>query len=177
MEKNDAAFTAFAYGTHADAYWNAGLGNLDLFDLAMIGLTPDIADLVPWSGISQAADIAVRLGDKWVTDAIDSTIGQGTTEQLRDLAEEGFSELGEGIDEVFGEGATETLIDGLEEIAEAVPEIYEEGQELIGEGISAAEELVGLPPGSVEDSADYLRENAQDGVNWIQDNVWSPLWE
>ena len=61
LEKDSTQFRAFAYDTHPQAYWDAGLGNLGILDLIMIGLTPDVGDLVPWEGISQVADIAVRL--------------------------------------------------------------------------------------------------------------------
>ncbi len=65
LEKDDPAFTAFAYGTHADAYLYAGLENLNPFDLAMIGTTPDVQDLLTQSGLSQAVETGLRLLPYW----------------------------------------------------------------------------------------------------------------
>ncbi len=65
LEKDDPAFTAFAYGTHADAYLYAGLKDLNPFDLAMIGTTPDVQDLLTQAGLSQAVETGLRLLPYW----------------------------------------------------------------------------------------------------------------
>jgi len=65
LEKDDPAFTAFAYGTHADAYLYSGLDNLNPFDLAMIGTTPDVQDLLTQAGLSQAVETGLRLLPYW----------------------------------------------------------------------------------------------------------------
>lgn len=175
LERNDGAFKSFAYGTHADAYWNAGLGSLGPLDLAMVGLTPDIKDLVPWSGISQAADIAVRLGKKWTKDAIDAVGGKGTASQMKALAKEGFDKVGAKIDGLLGAGTTSKYLEAAKQLGDdaitKTSEVYESGRKKAGEAISWGEEKLGMEPGTVSKTADSVRESAQGGVNWVQDKL------
>ena len=39
-------FTEFAFGTHAAAYWDAGLRELPFSDVKIVGATPDFSDMV-----------------------------------------------------------------------------------------------------------------------------------
>jgi len=44
VEQDDAAFMDFAFDTHPDAYWNAGLKDLSWLDKAKIATTPDLKE-------------------------------------------------------------------------------------------------------------------------------------
>ena len=104
LERDDAAFTSFAYDTHPEAYWQAGLGELPVGDLANIGLTPDVKDLLAWDGLVQVGDIALRLAMKWGEDGIDALAGEGTTDQMGEALLDGFEMIGAGIDDIAGPG-------------------------------------------------------------------------
>ncbi|MFN3685113.1 MAG: hypothetical protein ACK41F_14430 [Fimbriimonadaceae bacterium] len=127
LERNNAAFRAFAYGTHADAYLHAGLGDLDPIDLAMIGLTPDVGDLLTIPGIAQAVETALRILPRWgdnldglspeqaaVVDAWMRS-GRATIEDITafgyELAASGLEPTIERIDSTFGEGTAERVAD------------------------------------------------------------------
>ena len=84
LERNPDKFRDFAYDTHADAYWNAGLKDLPLKDLVQIGLTPDFSDLLTPSGVDQVFDILGRYYDHY-SDELDSSLG--------DLHEEAQNEI------------------------------------------------------------------------------------
>ncbi len=182
LEKNDSAFTAFAYGTHADAYWNAGLGDLNLFDLAVIGTTPDVRDLIAKEGLLQVADIGSRLMTTWGEDAIDFVGGEGTTEELVQAAYEGFEIVGDGVDEVFGEGTAASLVEGASELGGNVADVagevasgaYDLAAEGVGVGVDAIDSLVG-EVGATEHAVDYARETVQSGFDWAGD-VWDDIW-
>ncbi|MEO6097867.1 MAG: hypothetical protein ABIW76_20295 [Fibrobacteria bacterium] len=61
MELDSAAFKTFAFETHPEAYWDAGLGNLPLTDLIIIGFTPDFKEWMDPETRSQAYDIGGRM--------------------------------------------------------------------------------------------------------------------
>ena len=103
LEKDDPAFQSFAMGTHANAYWFAGLEELDLFDLAHIALSPDAKDLFALDGIKQTIDIGTRLLEVWGEDAVDYALGEGTAEEIVNAMYEGYDVVGDGIDDVFGQ--------------------------------------------------------------------------
>lgn len=67
IELNDKLFTSFAYGTHADAYWDAGLKDLSIVDLVNIGLTPDIKHLATSDAVGQIEEIGGRLLNYWIS--------------------------------------------------------------------------------------------------------------
>jgi hypothetical protein len=165
LEKNDSAFTSFAYGTHADAYWNAGLGDLGPFDLANIGLTPDVRDLVAFDGLGQVADIGSRLLGTWGEDAIDYVAGDGATDELVDVAYEGFGVVGDGIDEVFGEGTAQALTDGADQLGQDALALAEDAHgvasDVVGEGVDALDSVIG-EEGATEAAIDSARETASD---------------
>jgi len=171
LERDDAAFTRFAYDTHPDAYWNAGLGELDIFDLSNIGLTPDARDLFGWDGILQVADIGSRLGGVWGSDAIDYIYGEGSA----DMALEGmliaYDELGQEIDGVFGEGTAHILEQTMVQTGDDLVSI---GQSLHGYASDAAETAVGVSDsvfgeGATEQAINDAGAIVSDGVDWIED--------
>jgi hypothetical protein len=84
LEEDADAFRQFAYDTHADAYWNAGLADLPISDLVRIGLTPDIKDLFTKAGLGQVADIAARLVAEYARRA-----GKSVTEFANDVLDRG----------------------------------------------------------------------------------------
>jgi hypothetical protein len=65
LETDGAAFRAFAFSTHPDAYWEAGLAELPIRDLLLILFTPDVADLLSDEGRAQTRDIELRLLSDW----------------------------------------------------------------------------------------------------------------
>ncbi|MBK7758850.1 MAG: hypothetical protein IPI35_21135 [Deltaproteobacteria bacterium] len=176
LEKNDSAFTSFAYGTHADAYWNAGLGDLSPFDLANIGLTPDVRDLVAFDGLTQVADIGSRLLGTWGEDAIDYVAGDGATDELVDVAYEGFGVVGDGIDEVFGEeGTAQALTDGADALGQDALALAEDAHgvasEVVGEGVDASDSVIGEEGATGnrhrlrQETASDLADGAEAGVD------------
>ncbi len=170
LEKNDAAFTSFCYGTHADAYWNAGLGDLGLFDLARIGLTPDMRDLLAYDGLVQVADIGSRLLGTWGEAGLDYVAGEGTTEDLVSAAYEGYAVVGAGIDEAFGEGTAASLEASARDLGAEAGELahgaYDVASEAVGEGVARVDGVMG--EGWTEQTADGAREAAGEGVDWAE---------
>ncbi len=170
LEKQNDAFRAFAYGTHADAYWSAGLGDLCPGDLAIIGLTPDVEDLLAFDGLNQVADIGGRLMDNWGAQATDHLAGEGTHQQLVDAAYEGMSVVGDGIDEVFGAGTSQALHTHADTVGVHVDTLAADGYEtvasVVGAGVDQVEECHGK--GAVSAGANHLREGAQDFVDGVQ---------
>jgi hypothetical protein len=65
IELDSKRFKSFAFGTHVDAYWNAGLSSLPLTDLRRIVLTPDLKEWGDSESRQQAYDIAGRLFEVW----------------------------------------------------------------------------------------------------------------
>lgn len=61
LERDDERFLDFAYGTHPDAYLAAGLDQLPLRDLLIIGTTPDARDLLSARGRAQIQTVLRRL--------------------------------------------------------------------------------------------------------------------
>lgn len=136
LEKNNDAFRAFAYATHPDAYWNAGLGELSLFDLASIGMTPDVEDLLAWDGILQVVDIGGRLAGTWGERGIDYVAGEGTTDELVTAAYQGLAEVGDGIDVVFGEGTAAQLRQRAGELGLEAGELAEDAYNVAASAVS-----------------------------------------
>lgn len=71
LEMDSSAFRAFAYGTHPDAYLDAGLSKLPPTDLARIVSTPDLGDLMSLDGVSQVVETGVRILPQWGEQAWD----------------------------------------------------------------------------------------------------------
>jgi hypothetical protein len=72
LERNNDEFRSFAYGTHKDAYLNAGLRFLPISDLAQIAATPDLGDLLTVDGIKQLLGTGVSLVPQWGENVIES---------------------------------------------------------------------------------------------------------
>ena len=64
VEENPEKFREFAFGTHPDAYIDAGLFSLPIQDLKDIGSTPNIEDLIGLNGLKQIFTV----GERCVTD-------------------------------------------------------------------------------------------------------------
>ncbi len=64
--ENGMALTRFAFDSHPDAYWKAGLYKLQTLDLVKILLTPDAADLTSKEGIKQVAAIGAKFVDYFI---------------------------------------------------------------------------------------------------------------
>jgi len=65
IELDSERFKKFAFDTHPDAYWNAGLGNVPLSDKWKIVWTPDGAEWKEWGTWKQALDVGVRQVGHW----------------------------------------------------------------------------------------------------------------
>lgn len=67
IELDSERFRKFAFDSHPDAYWNAGLGNLDRYfgltfgpDHLKIMAQPDLVEWIKWDTWKQAADVGTR---------------------------------------------------------------------------------------------------------------------
>lgn len=60
LERDDAAFTAFAYSTHCSTYDEAGIGKLPPSDVGHIWSAPDWKDLLSKAGLEQAACVVEK---------------------------------------------------------------------------------------------------------------------
>ena len=186
LERDDAAFTSFAYDTHPEAYWQAGLGELPVGDLANIGLTPDVKDLLAWDGLVQVGDIALRLAMKWGEDGIDALAGEGTTDQMGEALLDGFEMIGAGIDDIAGPGTSDLLESAAIQTGQDLAGFAQGAAKMVhGVAREGAEALLGvgdvfLGEGETMEALDELREGASDGVDWIEDRfedllewIWS----
>ncbi len=59
-------FHKFAFDSHVDSYWNAGLYKLNTVDLVAIVLTPNFKDLTSADGMKQATEMMGKLTDYWL---------------------------------------------------------------------------------------------------------------
>lgn len=170
LEKDNDRFRSFAFGTHADAYWQAGLGDLSPFDLATIGLTPDVEDLLAWDGITQAADIGTRLLGHWGRQAIDYAAGEGTTEELVTFLYEGYSLVGDRIDEVFGEGTTTKLAQYAEAVGMNAKELAHGAYDYVAAAVEVGAEGVDsvFGEGTVSNAVNTVRRTAQSAVEYVE---------
>ena len=65
LEQKADKFKTFAYETHSKAYLDGGLGDLTIRDLWNIGTTPDLGDILTYSGISQVVETGSELFKHW----------------------------------------------------------------------------------------------------------------
>lgn len=72
LEKDDAAFTAFAYATHSRAYLDAGLTDLPIDDLIRVAVTPNLSDTLNAQGIAVIAETAEIVAREKLAKAMDS---------------------------------------------------------------------------------------------------------
>jgi len=170
LEKDDAAFQSFAMGTHANAYWFAGLEELDLFDLAHIALSPDAKDLFALDGIKQTVDIGTRLLEVWGEDAVDYALGEGTSEEIVNAMFEGYGIVGDGIDEVFGQGTTAALEDAALQLGVETQDLMEEAyyvaSDVIEGGVDVVDGVFG--EGTVEGALDSGRQATQSVITGVE---------
>jgi RHS repeat-associated protein len=59
IETKNGLFKEFAFNSHVEAYENAGLFNLPIRDLILIGTTPDIKDLLSPNGFKQVRQVGL----------------------------------------------------------------------------------------------------------------------
>ncbi|MXN92343.1 hypothetical protein GR160_14030 [Flavobacterium sp. Sd200] len=59
-------FKEFAFDSHVDAYWNAGLYKLNTVDLVAVVLTPNFKDLTSKEGLEQATEMMGKLSEYWL---------------------------------------------------------------------------------------------------------------
>ena len=101
----------------------------------------------------------------WGEDAIDYVAGDGATDELVDVAYEGFGVVGDGIDEVFGEGTAQALTDGADALGQDALALAEDAHgvasDVVGEGVDALDSVIG-EEGATEAAIDSARETASD---------------
>jgi len=171
LERDDPAFTTFAYASHADAYWKAGLGGLNVFDLANIALTPTAKDLLEWDGVTQAADIGARLGGVWGEGAIDTLYGKGTAADAMDGLLLGYEALGDEVDVVFGAGTSAILADTAIETGSDLVDLAESAHG-VAEDVAARLVMAGdhwMGEGETEEGIDAIRRTASDVIDWVEE--------
>lgn len=69
LEQNDRAFKDFTYGTHPDAYMDAGLYNIPMSDLPKVAAVPDTGDLATERSLRQIGEIMKRYSGKMAEDS------------------------------------------------------------------------------------------------------------
>ena len=72
IELNSEEFTAFAFNTHVQAYWDSGLGELPIPDLIRIGFTPDFKEWLDKRSRVQAYDITGKLVTCWTSEVVEA---------------------------------------------------------------------------------------------------------
>lgn len=77
LEQDEAAFKAFAYGTHPEAYLKAGLLKLPAQDLLKIATTPEMKDLLTPDGLRQVWDVLRTVKPEDVGNIAWATIQEG----------------------------------------------------------------------------------------------------
>ncbi|TQF68267.1 hypothetical protein FK531_14260 [Rhodococcus spelaei] len=65
LEHNGEDFRAFAYGTHSQAYINAGVCDLPINDLRIILFTPRLFDLLTLGGVEEMTDVLIMCLGIW----------------------------------------------------------------------------------------------------------------
>ena len=88
LELNGAAFRAFAYGTHPNAYVAAGLSKLPPSDLLKISTTPDMGDLLTIDGVSQMVETGLKVLPQWGSQGVDWAAKKGG--QAADLGKQAW---------------------------------------------------------------------------------------
>jgi hypothetical protein len=170
LEQNSAAFRTFAFDTHPQCYWDAGLGGLPVADLLTIGLTPDTPDLLSFDGIGQVADIVGRLLGAWGNDALDVVLWDGAADQLVQHAYEGLLVVGDGIDHLFGDGAAARMGEAAKQVGATVEGLAKNVHGAIatffGAGKATHDRLFG--EGSVDEALGNARRGAQQGVEVVE---------
>jgi hypothetical protein len=69
IELDSKEFGDFAFASHPDAYWKAGLSELHPMDLLRIGWTPDFKEWLDEKSRVQVYDIAGRYFELWTREA------------------------------------------------------------------------------------------------------------
>ncbi|HBP17437.1 MAG TPA: hypothetical protein DEA08_06560, partial [Planctomycetes bacterium] len=84
LEREDQRFLDFAYDTHPDAYLEAGLDQLPLRDLLIIGSTPDARDLLSERGRRQILLVLRRMVGACREDGLGGCLVTRLTRELRE---------------------------------------------------------------------------------------------
>jgi hypothetical protein len=180
LEADGPAFRRFAFDTHPQAYWDAGLGGLPVADLLTIGLTPDSEDLLSFEGIVQVGDIAGRLAGAWGADALDLLAGNGASTWLVERVADGVLATRRGVDALFGDGASATMDAaaaslgvGLESLAKGIHGVFAGG---VGAVAGAIDTVAG--DGATSRATNGLRADLQQGIEVVEDaGEWAAgLW-
>ncbi|HCH62665.1 MAG: hypothetical protein CL927_08430 [Deltaproteobacteria bacterium] len=171
LELDGAAFRSFAFDTHPECYWAAGLGELPLADLLTIGLTPDTPDLLSFDGLGQVADIAGRLLGAWGSEALDVVLWDGAADRLVQHAYAGLLVVGDGINHIFGDGASETLRGAASAVGATVESLAQDIHGAIAGALTvgrdAHDRIWG--DGATDEALGQARMAAQQGVERVED--------
>jgi len=101
LERDDAAFTRFAYQTHPQAYVESGLYDLPVQDLLAILATPDLDDILTPLGTAQILDALKMLRPSDMDDILVATGKEAVRDAAREVGEAG-SIIARGVGRVLG---------------------------------------------------------------------------
>jgi len=101
LERDDAAFTKFAYETHPSAYVEGGLYDLPVQDLLAIAKTPDLKDIMTPLGIAQTVDALKLLRPGDIDDILIATGQEAAKDVVRDVVATGGAVV-KGVGKVLG---------------------------------------------------------------------------
>jgi hypothetical protein len=87
LELDSEELTKFAFESHANVYWAAGLDKIEILDLIRIGFTPDFSEWLDERSRVQAYDISGKLVQAWTKDVIEAV------QQRSESAAEYFKEI------------------------------------------------------------------------------------
>jgi hypothetical protein len=74
LESTSEGFHAFAFGTHPNAYLDAGLAELPVMDLILISMTPDLGDLLTPDGLAQIGVVLPEVAPEKIREAIEDQV-------------------------------------------------------------------------------------------------------
>ncbi|MCA2813573.1 MAG: hypothetical protein IM477_13910, partial [Microcystis sp. M090S1] len=188
LERNTDAFRDFAYETHPDAYWDAGLKDLPIKDLLEIGSTPDFKDLLTPEGLEQVAEIAERyvkdkaqqLEDK-LNDLVNK-IGDGTGDIVEGIGDilDGLNNIADGIGDLL-DGKLEPpndfndidqILDGIDDLVDGIGDIVDGISDLAdaaGDIVEGLKDLVDSIDDAIGDIGDFIGDKLKDGISDIAD--------
>ena len=87
LERDPEAFRKFAYGSHVDAYLNAGLLSLPAQDLSAILTTPDLQDLLNEEGLEQVLKVLMKTRPEDMGNIVSATASETVRTQVRPVVE------------------------------------------------------------------------------------------
>jgi phospholipase/lecithinase/hemolysin len=177
LERNTDAFRDFAYNSHVNAYWDAGLKNLSITDLIKIGLTPDFDDLRTEEGLKQVQDIAqllaedklnkVRDGLQDVADKLPDSLKDNVSDYIDNVLDDFIDSTKNLIDDVI-DGNLENSLDSVDNFGEQIDKFVDDTAEFI---YDTADNLGDLDLNELIDDINDFADKAENFIDDIGDFV------